>query len=135
MVEARGLSDKIQCNSAGTGGWHIGELPDGRTIDVAEKHGIELSHRGRKFSREDFKTFDYIVAMDHDNFQDIMSLKRGDQLETAELLLMREFDDLGKGQAVPDPYYGGGDGFENIYKILDRSCRNFLEHIIREHNL
>ena len=72
LIEARGLSNKIQCDSAGTGGWHVGELPDGRTIDVAQRHGIELSHRGRKFSREDFKLFDYIVAMDHDNLQDIM---------------------------------------------------------------
>lgn len=134
LVDARGLGSKIQCDSAGTSGWHVGERPDERAIDVAHKHGIRLNHRGRRLNTDDFDAYDYIIAMDQHNYEDILSLQGNDDAGPF-ISLMRDFDDLGKGQQVPDPYYGGVDGFENVYKILVRSCANLLDHIIDEQNL
>jgi len=135
MVEDRGLGGKIKCDSSGTSGWHAGEPPDARMMEVAESHGIQLEHLSRKFISADFEKFDYIIAMDHDNYEDIISSRLADKDQGPEILLMRDFDDYGKGQKVPDPYYGGVDGFENVYQILNRSCANLLDHIVQAHNL
>ncbi len=134
-VKEAGLEDKIFVDSAGTSGWHIGERPDPRSIDVAWENGIELDSYGRKAISEDFKNFDYILAMDRNNFSDLRSLPGSSKNGAAQLFLMRDFDDIGKGQDVPDPYYGGEDGFTYVYELLDRSCRNLLDKIIEDHQL
>ena len=134
-VKEAGLEDKIFVDSAGTSGWHIGERPDPRSIDVASENGIELDSYGRKAISEDFKNFDYILAMDKNNYSDLKSLPGSATNGAAQLFLMRDFDDIGKGQDVPDPYYGGEDGFTYVFELLDRSCRNLLDKIIEDHQL
>ncbi len=135
LVHNQGLDKKIMCDSAGTSGWHIGDLPDPRTEDVAENHGIHLDHLGRKFILEDFNRFDYIIAMDRNNFADIRLVLGSEKFDPKKLRMMRDFDDLGKGEDVPDPYYGGADGFEYVYQVLQRSCANLLDQIVKENKL
>ena len=134
-VSEQDFEDKIKVESAGTSGWHIGERPDPRSIEIASANGIDLDSYGRKAITEDFEEFDYIIAMDRNNFSDLRRLPGSSVEEAAKLYLMRDFDDIGKGQDVPDPYYGGDDGFTYVYELLDRSCRNLLEEIKKDHQL
>ena len=134
-VKEAGLEDKIFIESAGTSGWHIGEPPDARSIEIAEKNGIFLDSYGRKAISNDFEDFDYIIAMDRNNFSDLKGLPKSSKKGAADLFLMRDFDDIGRGQDVPDPYYGGEDGFSYVFELLDRSCENLLERIKRDNNL
>ena len=131
-IENQSLKGKLSTNSAGTAGYHVGEKPDPRTIEIAEKNNIPINHRGQQFEKYHAKEYDYLIAMDHSNFQNMIT-EIGDQPEN--LLLMREFDSLGKGQDVPDPYYGGIDGFEKMYQILDRSLDEFLNFLKEKHDL
>lgn len=134
-VSQDGLEDMIAVMSAGTSGWHIGESPDPRSIEVAERNGIYLDSHGRKAIDEDFRDFDYIIAMDSNNYSDLKRLPGSSAESSAKLKLMRDFDDIGKGKDVPDPYYGGDDGFTHVYDLLDRSCQNLLEEIKEDHQL
>ncbi len=135
LVEERKLEDKIRVDSAGTSGWHIGDLPDPRTEAIAGEHGISLDHLGRQLLREDLQKFDYIIAMDISNYEHIRILYGPEEDPEGQLFLMRDFDDTGTGKDVPDPYYGGDDGFEKVYEMLWRSCNNFLKFIVEKHNL
>jgi protein-tyrosine phosphatase len=135
QVLANGLENKIKVESGGTSGWHIGERPDPRSIEVAKVNGIELDSYGRKAIGADFESFDYIIAMDSNNYSDLKNLSESSMEVAAQLFLMRDFDEIGKGQDVPDPYYGGDDGFTYVYELLDRSCRNLLEMIKNDHQL
>jgi protein-tyrosine phosphatase len=128
-VREAGLEKKILVDSAGTSGWHIGDPPDPRSIDVARENGIKLDSFGRKAVREDFQNFDYIIAMDKENYTDLKRLSGNAGEGAAQLFLMRDFDDIGKGKDVPDPYYGGVDGFKDAFEMLDRSCKKLLEEI------
>ncbi|WP_421805578.1 low molecular weight protein-tyrosine-phosphatase [Flagellimonas sp.] len=114
-------SDKVLVDSAGTAGYHIGNPPDKRSIAVAQKYGLDISHqRCRKFSRLDFLEFDLIYVMDRSNFSDVAQLASNPQEAQKVKLLLSEVDlDL---QEVPDPYYGGDDGFENVYQMVDQAC-------------
>ena len=134
-VKQEGLVDKVHVESAGTSGWHIGERPDPRSIEIAEQKGIYLDSYGRKAVNTDFKDFDYIIAMDGNNFSDLKRLPASSENGAAKLKLMRDFDEIGKGQDVPDPYYGGDDGFSYVFDLLDRSCQNLLEKIKEDHRL
>ena len=135
LVFEDGLEDKIFVESAGTSGWHVGDRPDPRSIEVARENGIDLDSYGRKAISDDFAEFDYIIAMDRNNFADMRSLDGSSKKDAAKLYLMRDFDEIGKGQDVPDPYYGGDDGFSYVFELLDRSCRNLLEEIREENKL
>ncbi|MDZ7606981.1 MAG: low molecular weight protein-tyrosine-phosphatase [Cyclobacteriaceae bacterium] len=135
QVKMAGLEKKIMVDSAGTSGWHIGHSPDPRSVDIAEKNGIILDSLGRKAVAEDFKEFDYILAMDRENFRDLDNLQISSSDRKAQLSLMRDFDDISRGDNVPDPYYGGADGFRKVYEMLDRSCANLLKEIISTHKL
>ena len=134
-VNEENLESEILVESAGTSGWHIGESPDPRSIEIAEQNGIHLDSYGRKAVSEDFAEFDYIVAMDRNNYADLKKLPGSSKEGAAKLVLMRDFDDMGQGQDVPDPYYGGDDGFRHVYELLDRSCQNLLDEIKEEHKL
>lgn len=134
-VTQENLEEKILVESAGTSGWHIGELPDPRSIEVAEQHGIYLDSLGRKAINDDFEEFDYIIAMDSNNYSDLKRLPNSSKIGAAKLFLMRDYDDVGKGQDVPDPYYGGDDGFKYVFELLDRSCQNLLDEIKEEYQL
>ena len=134
-VAQENLGDKVLVASAGTSGWHIDEPPDPRSIEVAEEHGIHLDSYGREAISEDFEEFDYIIAMDRDNYSDLKSLPGSSKDGAAKLFLMRDYDNVGRGLDVPDPYYGGDDGFRYVFELLDRSCQNLLEEIKEEYKL
>lgn len=128
----KGLTDRVRVDSAGTGAWHRGETPDPRSTEVAMHHGITLRGRARLVSVEDFHEFDYIFAMDRTNLQDLRHLES--QTEGGALLgLFREFDPEQDGDLdVPDPYYGGADGFDLMFDMVDRTCAAFIEHLLSE---
>lgn len=130
-VKSAGLDGHIKSDSAGTGAYHIGCDPDARSIAVARKHNIPISHKGRQFHYLDGENFDYIIAMDASNHRNIIH-ELGDK--HSGLYRMRDFDPEGQGD-VPDPYYGGDDGFEQVYHMLDRCLEEFLDHVKKEHNL
>lgn len=124
-------SDKIFVDSAGTAAYHVGELPDKRSIAVAKKFGIDISYqRARQFVVEDFDKFDVIYAMDTSNYHNIILKSRTEAEQKKVFLILNELDDK-SDKSVPDPYYGGEQGFDNVYKMLDRACNiiaNKLEH-------
>lgn len=132
MVENEGLNDKITIDSAGTSRYHTGSLPDARMRQVAQQHGIELTHKARQLSFGDFYDFHYIVAMDSNNYEDILSEKPVNDDHRAKIVMMRSYDPAAESIDVPDPYYGGPEGFENVYQMLHRSCHNLLQEVKEE---
>jgi low molecular weight protein-tyrosine phosphatase len=109
-------------DSAGTSNYHIGETPDRRSIAIAKKYGIDISaQEGRQFVVSDFDVFDYIYAMDSENFNNIINLARNSQDRAKVKLILNELNDSSIAD-VPDPYYGGNQGFENVYELLDEAC-------------
>ena len=135
ILEINILNNSISCDSSGTSAYHLGENSDTRMSLTANKHGITLNHKARQFTEYDFDEFDYILAMDRSNMEDIKELEWQDN-QNYKLLMMRDFDDSAASLDVPDPYFGSGDqGFENVYQILKRSCDNLLDHIKKENNL
>ncbi|MCL4133739.1 UNVERIFIED_CONTAM: hypothetical protein GTU68_044398 [Idotea baltica] len=133
LVNEAGLSDKINVESAGTSGWHMGELPDERMSEIAQGHGITLPSRSRKIRHDDFLEFDYIIPMDESNLHDLQKVATHVQNPKATIIKMRFFDEMGLNEDVPDPYYGGQGGFEDVYQMLLRANEGFL-NFIREQN-
>jgi protein-tyrosine phosphatase len=126
-IQERNLD--IEVDSAGTGSWHVGENPDPRAIAVAKKNGVDISRlTGRQFSEEDFDRFDRILVMDESNYRNVLSLARNssDRLKTGYLL---DYVSPGASACVPDPYFGGPEGFESVYRMLDEACDRFLDQI------
>lgn len=128
-VAKRGLTDRFEIDSAGTGGWHVGEPADARAAMVAESHGVTLESRARQVSEDDLARYDYVIAMDRDNLAELERMAAGME-DGAEIHLLREFDPSGGGDEVPDPYYGGASGFEAVYDMVSRSCDGLLEHVL-----
>jgi len=116
-------------DSAGTSNYHIGELPDKRSIEVAKKNGIDITNqRGRQFIVSDFDEFDFIYAMDTSNYKNIMALARNnDDKEKVEIILNELDNELIN---VPDPYYGGESGFENVFQLLSFACDRIYQNLI-----
>jgi protein-tyrosine phosphatase len=131
-VKQLGLENLLFSDSAGTSGYHTGNSPDRRTIDVARKHHVPISHTGKQLSVSLASDFDYIVAMDASNKQNILKVlgKSSDSI-----FLMRHFDFLFPDHDVPDPYYGNMDSFDEVFQILDRSLEEFIKYIRQEHQL
>jgi protein-tyrosine phosphatase len=134
LIREEGLEDHFRVDSAGIGSWHIGELPDLRMQATARKNGIELDSRARQFMESDFFDFDYILAMDRQNHRDILRQKPQHDDPPATVYLMRNFDELGFGKDVPDPYYGGPKGFDEVYSLLVRSNIKLLRFIRETHS-
>jgi protein-tyrosine phosphatase len=121
-----GVNGCYQVDSAGTGAWHAGEAPDGRMRRVAARYGLKYTGKARQFVRGDFEAFDWIIAMDTNNRDRLLDLADSPE-KAAKVRLMREFDPQGGPNAiVPDPYYGGIEGFEEVFQIVKRSCRGLL---------
>ena len=119
----------IKVDSAGTAGYHIGKLPDERSIEIAEKYNIDLTkQRARQFSRADFDDFDIIYAMDTNNYTHLISLANNETERNKVRLILNEVNPE-KFESVPDPYYGGDDGFQNIYNILNAACNKIISQI------
>jgi protein-tyrosine phosphatase len=127
-IGRKNLTDHFEVDSCGTSNYHIGDIPDHRTISTALKNGVKIDHIVRQFVTKDLESFDYIVAMDRSNHQNILRLSNS-EIHEQKVILMRTFDPLAKGEEVPDPYYGNETHFQEVYEILDRSMDNFLLHI------
>ena len=124
------LAAFFDIDSAGTGGWHVGDPPDPRSSAVAASRGVSLDgQRARRIDPKDFDRFDWIVAMDRSNLRDLERLRERAVATKAELVLLRDFDpEPGDGE-VPDPYYGGPDGFDRVFDLVDRSTEALLAHL------
>lgn len=132
-VVAAGLADRIEVDSAGTGGWHVGAPPDRRMTATAARYGVDLAPlRARQLSAADLAYYDHVFVMDRGNLHDTLSLDPDGDHGT-RVRLFREFDpapDGGPdGLSVPDPYYGGDDGFERVYAIADRTADAILDRL------
>ena len=118
-------------DSAGTGDYHIGKKPDVRSIAVARKYGLDISNlKGRQFCVSDFDTFDIIYAMDESNYRNIISLTRNEQDKSKVKFILNELYP-NQNYNVPDPYYGGNDGFENVFKMLNEACSVIANSLIK----
>jgi protein-tyrosine phosphatase len=123
------LSNKFVVDSAGTANYHTGSEPDKRSIAVARKYGLEISHlKGRQFVVNDFDTFDFIYVMDQSNYQNVLRLARNNEDKNkVEMILNLVYPN--QDYDVPDPYYGGNQGFENVYQMLDEACDIIAERL------
>ena len=129
LAAQAGQAGCYEVDSAGTGAWHIGESPDSRMRGVAAQRGLVYDGLARQFTARDFDHFDLIVAMDQDNRANLIYHARS-QADKDKIHLMRKFDPQGSPRAeVPDPYYGGQRGFEEVFEIVERSCRGLLESL------
>ncbi len=126
-VREAGLENYFFIDSAGTAAYHVGEGANSKSQATANKHGVHLPSRARKFEYADLEEFDLILAMDFQNFTDILEMDRKEKYKE-KISLMRNFDPVESGN-VPDPYYGGLQGFENVFQILNRSCTALLEEL------
>lgn len=135
LAEEAGVAHKYEVDSAGTSGYHIGEPPDPRMRRVAAGYGLHYDGSARKFNRQDFDRFDLIIAMSPSNREDLFRLGR-DLDHQNKIHLLREFDPHGGPDApVPDPYYGGIQGFEEVYTIVERSCQGLLRELEKDEGL
>ena len=122
ILKSKLSSDNFYVDSAGTANYHTGELPDIRSIQIAQKYHIDISdQRGRQFNVKDFDVFDHIYVMDRSNYHNVISLARNNNDKRKVKLILKELypeDNMD----VPDPYYGGQDGFQNVFNLLDKAC-------------
>lgn len=133
-VEAAGLAKHIHIDSAGTHDYHIGAPPDGRAQAAAAKRGYDLSRlRGRQVSQRDFAEFDYILAMDMDNLSRMQAICPEQHAHKVSLFL--EYSENFTEREVPDPYYGGGAGFERVLDMIEDAGQGLLAHLVREKKL
>lgn len=124
-LKAKGINAIV--DSAGTGGYHIGELPDKRSIAIAKKYDIDITdQRARKLRSIDYQEFDLIFAMDTYNYQDILKLAKPDEKKKIKMILNESHPN--SNISVPDPYYGGEDGFEKVFQMLDRACDKIINN-------
>jgi protein-tyrosine phosphatase len=135
LVREARLEDKVRVDSAGTGSWHVGEPPDRRARAAGRKRGIEIGGAARQFQRGDFATFDYVLAMDSANHDDLAELAPNAEARK-KLHLLRSFDPASPQNAsVPDPYYGGAEGFDEVIELCLAACRPLFERIRKDHHL
>jgi protein-tyrosine phosphatase len=122
-----GLQARVEVDSAGTGDWHVGKAADLRTRQAAQRRGYDLSAlRGRQVQAADFNAFDLILAMDNSNLRDLQQLRPGNAAAELDLFLRRYQLQLDE---VPDPYYGGADGFEQVLDLIEQACEGLLREI------
>ena len=131
LVNQSGLSDQIQCDSAGTSGYHIGEKPDRRMTQAANAQGIEMKGRSRQLDSSDLEEFDLILAMDRSNYDGILALDRSGQ-NAHKVKMMCDFCQNHTDTEVPDPYYGGADGFKYVIDLLMDASQGLLDQIVAE---
>ena len=129
LVKQEGLDKTILVSSAGVSGWHVGEPPDERMQETAQKHGVTLNSLARHFQANDFNQIDLVLAMDHSNHETLRAMWPLEETRT-KLFLFRKFDPNNKGDLeVPDPYYGDGRGFELVFEMVERTCPKILDHL------
>jgi protein-tyrosine phosphatase len=126
--------DRVEVDSAGTGAWHVGEPPDARATEAADRRGIELSGTARQVTTADFDRFDLLLAMDLENLRVLRRLAPDEQARS-RVRLLREFDPAAEGRAeldVPDPYYGGARGFDEVLDMVQAACAGLLAQLRRD---
>ncbi len=132
ILQSKLPKDKFIVDSAGTGEWHIGKQPDQRSIAIAHKNGLDISHqRGRQFRTQDFKDFDYIYVMDGSNYNDVLSLAKNDEEKNKVKLILNELFP-GENVDVPDPYFGLQNGFASVYDMIDQACDIIAEKLLKK---
>lgn len=134
VVERAGLGDRVEVDSAGVSGYHVGELPDPRSRRAAAARGLRLEHRARLIAPADFLRFDYLLAMDGGHKRALERLAPSGA--RASIVLFRDFDaSAGSDRDVPDPYYGGEAGFDEVLDMCERACEGLLQHLVVHHEL
>ena len=131
LINSKGISNQFTVDSAGTGSWHVGKKSDSRMRLAAKQRNINITSTARQIKEDDFLKFNYILVMDNSNFKNVINLKkrvRGSDF--AKVLKIQDFASIFTEKEVPDPYFGGGDGFENVLDILEDSVSCFLNNII-----
>jgi protein-tyrosine phosphatase len=131
LVEREGLSGSIEVDSAGTGSWHVGSPPDSRAAAAARARGIELVGSARQVQRSDFAEFDLLLAMDEENVRNLLAIAP-DAEARAKVKLLREFDPAAvaaSNLSVPDPYYGGEHGFDDVLDLVQAACEGLLAEV------
>ncbi|MBE9156578.1 low molecular weight phosphotyrosine protein phosphatase [Nodosilinea sp. LEGE 06152] len=129
LIAQRQLGNRVVCDSAGTASYHVGSCPDRRMTQAAKAKGIDLVGQARQFNVVDFDRFDYILAMDRQNYRDILALDPAGQ-HADKVRLMCDFCRTHPDREVPDPYYGGPEGFTYVIELLLDACEGFLDHIL-----
>lgn len=127
LVNERGLENYFEIDSAGTSAYHIGESANSKSQRTANSHGIKLRSRARQFRPDDLDYYDLILAMDHENLNNVRKMAAEEHED--KIGLMRDFDPQPDDGQVPDPYYGGPEGFENVFQIVKRSCEKLLDEL------
>lgn len=129
ILQAKVHDIPVYVDSAGTAGYHIGNPPDPRSIAVARKNQIDIGHqRCRKFRLEDFEEFDRIFAMDYSNYEDIIRMAPDEEARQKVSLLLEDLE--GTVREVPDPYYGGADGFDYVFELIDKACDRIYQQLL-----
>ena len=134
LIEQAGLSDRITCDSAGTASYHIGSPPDRRMALAARKREIELLGEARQFKKQDFENFDLILAMDRENYGNILALDNPGKYKK-KVRLMCDFCHKYDLKEVPDPYYGGPEGFDRVIDLLLDACEGLSEYVVSQEGL
>ena len=129
LARERGVERRFEIDSAGTSGWHVGDPPDARSVATARARGVEVCGASRKLVADDLRRFDYVIAMDRENLANITRLQTASG-GGARVHLLREWDPEPGQPDVPDPYYGGERGFEEVHDIVKRSCAALLDDLL-----
>jgi protein-tyrosine phosphatase len=129
LLEDAGLGDRVEVESAGTGGWHVGEPPDERATLAARRRGVRLEGAARQVGPSDFRRFDLLIALDRTNLRELLA-QAPDEEAAEKVRLLREFDPAADGDLdVPDPYYGGDRGFETVLDMVEAACRGLIDEL------
>ena len=123
QLRERGLEDRVEVESAGTGDWHVGHPPDDRATAAARRRGVVLEGAARQVAPEDFEDFDLLVAMDRSNLAELLALAPDEDARRRVRLLLGDRD-------VPDPYYGGTDGFDEVLDLVEEACERLVEELV-----
>jgi protein-tyrosine phosphatase len=135
LVKQEGLARRVAVSSAGTGDWHVGDSRDRRSRAVGAARGIPLEGVARQFVSGSFDGCDYVLAMDRSNRDELMRLART-EADKKKVRLLRSFDpDAPRDAEVPDPYYGGASGFEDVFDMCESACRGLIEHLRQQHEI
>jgi len=131
LLREQGLEDEIEIDSAGTGDWHVGAPPDARATEAARRRGVVLEGAARQVRPSDFEDYDLLLAADRQNLEHLRSIAPSGTAR-GKVRLLREFDPGSDGAPdldVPDPYYGGADGFEDVLDLVEAACRGLLDEV------
>ena len=135
LVREAKLEGQIEVASAGTAGYHTGDPPDRRASAAGRRRGVLVDGRARQFQRADWQRFDYVFALDRSNYDDLCATLPNPETR-GKLALLRSFDPASPaGASVPDPYYGGDEGFDEVLELCFAACRPLLEKLRRDHGL